>query len=565
MNTTGEIRDLARQVSDVPQDFKVIGVESLFKFADQLKGLEKDHILVDRRWIHASAVANGFLAVLLCCVIIIGNKDKFTATRASGHSDKKNTERMRTLAIDHVVDDMKNAAHQIERIAFTGHNQSVTETLKTPTSPSSALTHLSATGKVINTSALDVLTTVQDCLKMIHSTTESMREHGQIASTNRVEWNLLSTQVRVNKQTLYDLVDRSSELAIRAANGLDTLKEALDLEGHLFAKTQQANSHLENVGEKLSGSFSTIKQMNVAINSCQNDVDSSAELVTVLSGRAKEIVNIIGVIDDIAEQTNLLALNASIEAARAGEQGKGFAVVAEEVRKLAARSSSATRSITDLLVTIQNEAEQASTSLKKSTGSVQSASGQIAGFQQSFEVAIKDTRQSLNEMKDLFGHLDKFMTKIGTARTNSKEFIVSMSEYSKSIQQYAESDSKLSDKFNEVTVSTDRVGRFLVRQSIELEKIEAGLVDATSRSKTLTTQSHTIATAVGEIKNLLPHSAGGDENASRREQAYEIQHYARMLTASASSLAETSHADQTPRTRQPKSPPEREIDLPIAG
>src|SRR5690625_7453493 len=54
----------------------------------------------------------------------------------------------------------------------------------------------------------------------------------------------------------------------------------------------------------------------------------------------------------------------------AGDAGRGFAVVADEVQRLAERSAAATKQIDALVKTIQNDTNEAVTSMEQTTSAV---------------------------------------------------------------------------------------------------------------------------------------------------------------------------------------------------
>ena len=107
------------------------------------------------------------------------------------------------------------------------------------------------------------------------------------------------------------------------------------------------------------------------MNRIEDVVMKSANTVIKLGENSDKIGEIVQVITDIADQTNLLALNAAIEAARAGEQGRGFAVVADEVRKLAERTTNATKEIAVMIKQIQKDTGHAVDSIKAGTKEVE--------------------------------------------------------------------------------------------------------------------------------------------------------------------------------------------------
>ncbi len=135
--------------------------------------------------------------------------------------------------------------------------------------------------------------------------------------------------------------------------------------------SQKASDASRHAAEAARNGGKVVEETLATMRGIADSTTKVASTVTQLGKGSEQIGKIISVIDDIADQTNLLALNAAIEAARAGEQGRGFAVVADEVRKLAERTTKATKEITDMIESIQRETQNAVQAMEQEIKEVQ--------------------------------------------------------------------------------------------------------------------------------------------------------------------------------------------------
>jgi methyl-accepting chemotaxis protein len=224
------------------------------------------------------------------------------------------------------------------------------------------------TARMTGTYHGDLLLLKESINKVGGSLEDALRNVGEAVSATANASREISSSTEQMAAGAQEQTSQAGEVASAVEEMTSTITENSKNASVAAETAKQARVSAEQGGRVVGETVDGMRRIAEVVN-------RGAATVKELGRSSDQIGEIIGVIEDIANQTNLLALNAAIEAARAGEQGRGFAVVADEVRKLAERTTRATKEISGMIKKIQSDTTGAVRSMEEGTSEVERGIG----------------------------------------------------------------------------------------------------------------------------------------------------------------------------------------------
>ncbi len=234
-----------------------------------------------------------------------------------------------------------------------------------------------------------------------------------------------------------------------------------------IARNCASAAKVSDTANKMSISGGNIIRKTIEVMDRINDaVRESSVIIEQLGNKSDQIGNVINLINDIADQTNLLALNAAIEAARAGEHGRGFAVVADEVRKLAEKTTNATKGIGETIKAMQEGARHAVNAMEKGVKEV--------------ELGTEEAKKSGEALNDILKQVGTVTADVGQIAVAADQQNATTNEIAQNIQKISHiindtvtgigNNAKAASHLSDLSINLQRmVGRFKLVTETEVQ------------------------------------------------------------------------------------------------
>ena len=249
----------------------------------------------------------------------------------------------------------------------------------------------------------------------------------------------------------------------------------------------------------------TVQETIAGMEAIRTKVGLSATKVEEMGVRSEEIGAIVETIEDIASQTNLLALNAAIEAARAGEQGKGFAVVADEVRKLAERSSLATKEIAALIKGIQKTVNEAVGAMKDSASEVEAGVLRANSAGEVLKNILVAAESVYKQAEDAGGAA----AKVSAAAT---ELVEAVDAVSAVIEENTAATEEMAANSSELTQSIENIASVSEENSASVEEVSASTEEVSAQVEEVSASATSMMDMARQLAQIVARFKLGAES-----------------------------------------------------